>query len=140
MIGINYHTGAYCAYDNNQNNADIYGYLYNWHAAHDNRQIAPEGWHVPTDQDWKELEMSLGMSRMKQMKSDIEVANKEICLKKVKMNIGSLRAVQETIKVVFRPFLQVIVMSSAGNLMILEATLFFGQLTNTTAVKHGPDT
>ena len=56
-------TGAYCAYDNNQKNADIYGYLYNWHAAHDSRKIAPDGWHVPTDQDWMELEISLGMSR-----------------------------------------------------------------------------
>ena len=28
----------------------------------DNRGIAPEGWHVPTDEEWKELEMYLGMS------------------------------------------------------------------------------
>lgn len=55
--------GVYCVYDNNKNYADTYGYLYNWYAIYDNRKIAPEGWHVPTDDDWKELEMYLGMSK-----------------------------------------------------------------------------
>jgi len=56
-------TGAYCVYDNNENNAETYGYLYNWYAVNDSSNIAPEGWHVPTDEEWKELEMSLGMSQ-----------------------------------------------------------------------------
>ena len=56
-------TGAYCAYDDNESNADTYGYLYNWYAIDDSRNIAPEGWHVPTDAEWKELEMQLGMSQ-----------------------------------------------------------------------------
>ncbi len=54
--------GAYCFYDNDDNNGDTYGVLYNWYAVNDNRNIAPEGWHVPTDEEWKELEMYLGMS------------------------------------------------------------------------------
>jgi uncharacterized protein (TIGR02145 family) len=29
----------------------------------DKRNIAPEGWRVPTDDDWKALEMHLGMSQ-----------------------------------------------------------------------------
>ena len=56
-------TGAYCAYDDNESNADTYGYLYNWYAVDDSRNIAPEGWHVPTDDEWKTLEMHLGMSQ-----------------------------------------------------------------------------
>jgi len=56
-------TGAYCEYDNNSANVDTYGRLYNWYAVNDNRNIAPEGWHVPTDEEWKELEMTLGMSQ-----------------------------------------------------------------------------
>ena len=42
---------------------DTYGYLYNWHAVNDSRGIAPTGWHVPTDDDVKELEIFLGMSQ-----------------------------------------------------------------------------
>jgi len=56
-------TGAYCEYDNNSANVDTYGRLYNWYAVNDSRNIAPEGWHVPTDEEWKELEMTLGMSQ-----------------------------------------------------------------------------
>ncbi len=56
-------SGAYCVYDNNTSNADSYGYLYNWYAVKNSRNIAPPGWHVPSDEEWKELEMWLGMSQ-----------------------------------------------------------------------------
>jgi len=57
-------TGARCAYNNDANNeSDTYGYLYNWYAVDDSRHITPAGWHVPTDEEWKELEMYLGMSQ-----------------------------------------------------------------------------
>ena len=59
----NLSTGAYAVYNGNESNADTYGYLYNWFAVDDSRNIAPEGWHVPTDDEWKELEMHLGMSQ-----------------------------------------------------------------------------
>jgi len=42
-------------------NYENYGYLYNWEAVNDSRNIAPEGWHVPSDDEWKEFEMYLGM-------------------------------------------------------------------------------
>ncbi|MBC8213329.1 MAG: hypothetical protein H8E71_01650 [Candidatus Marinimicrobia bacterium] len=58
----NLSTGAYCAYDNNESNADTYGYLYNWYAVNDSRNIAPEGWHVPTDDEWTILTDYLGGS------------------------------------------------------------------------------
>jgi uncharacterized protein (TIGR02145 family) len=56
-------TGAYCNYDNNTVNIATFGRLYNWYALDDSRQIAPSGWHVPTDEEWKQLEMYLGMSQ-----------------------------------------------------------------------------
>ena len=57
-------TEAYCIYNNNASNeGETYGALYNWYAVVDSRNIAPEGWHVPTDSEWKELEMYLGMSQ-----------------------------------------------------------------------------
>jgi uncharacterized protein (TIGR02145 family) len=55
--------GAYCNYDNDMNNIMVYGRLYNWYAINDSRNIAPTGWHVPTDEEWKQLEIVLGMSR-----------------------------------------------------------------------------
>ncbi len=55
--------GAWCYYDNDPENGAIYGKLYNWYAVNDPRGLAPEGWHVPTDEEWKELEMCLGMSQ-----------------------------------------------------------------------------
>lgn len=48
----NLNSGAYCAYDNNESNAAVYGYLYNWYAMNDSRNIAPEGWYVPSDEEW----------------------------------------------------------------------------------------
>ena len=57
-------TGAYCEYDNNPNNVAVYGRLYNWYAVSDSRNIAPVGWHVPSDEEWKQLEMYIGMSQI----------------------------------------------------------------------------
>ncbi|MFC2088078.1 FISUMP domain-containing protein [Calditrichota bacterium] len=56
-------SGAYCNYNNDVNNSETYGLLYNWYAANDSRGLAPAGWHVPTDEEWKQLEMFLGMSQ-----------------------------------------------------------------------------
>jgi len=56
-------TGAYCAYNNSEVIAAERGYLYNWFAVVDSRSIAPPGWHVPSDDDWKTLEMAIGMSQ-----------------------------------------------------------------------------
>ncbi|MGP8322612.1 MAG: FISUMP domain-containing protein [Methanosarcinaceae archaeon] len=49
-----------CVYGNNPSNADIYGRLYTWEAA---MQVCPPSWHLPSDNEWKELEMYLGMSK-----------------------------------------------------------------------------
>ena len=55
-------TGAWCYYDNDTGNGRVYGKLYNWYAVNDPRGLAPEGWHVPSDKEWQELERFLGMS------------------------------------------------------------------------------
>jgi uncharacterized protein (TIGR02145 family) len=56
-------SGAYCNYNNDEGHVATYGRLYNWYAVDDSRNIAPAGWHVPTDEEWKQLEMYLGMSQ-----------------------------------------------------------------------------
>ncbi len=49
-------TGAYCYFN------EEYGFLYNYHTISDLRDIAPEGWHIPDDDEWKEIEIFSGMS------------------------------------------------------------------------------
>ena len=55
-------TGAWCYYKNDPAYGKIYGKLYNWFAVNDPRGLAPYGWHVASDQEWKELEIWLGMN------------------------------------------------------------------------------
>jgi len=56
----NLNTGAFCYFNNNADNNNTYGKLYNWYALDDSRNIAPEGWHVATDAEWAELISYLG--------------------------------------------------------------------------------
>jgi uncharacterized protein (TIGR02145 family) len=45
---------AYCWYDNNPDNKDVYGALYNWFAVK-TQALCPDGWHVPTLIEWNTL-------------------------------------------------------------------------------------
>jgi uncharacterized protein (TIGR02145 family) len=59
--------GAYCILDGKDSassnfNGKKYGFLYNAYALEHPANIAPSGWHVPSDEEWKELEIKLGMS------------------------------------------------------------------------------
>jgi len=52
---------SYCFYNNDfETYGRIYGAFYNWKAVNDNRNIAPEGWHIPSDDEWKTLIYYLG--------------------------------------------------------------------------------
>ena len=71
----NLQTGAYCIIDNiyesSQNyQGKMFGFLYNFYAVSDSRNIAPAGWHIPTDDEWKNLEEYIGMSS-----SDLDKVN-----------------------------------------------------------------
>jgi len=59
---------------NNLSNKATYGLLYTWAAAMNGlassssnpsavQGICPAGWHVPSDNEWKQLEMFIGMSQ-----------------------------------------------------------------------------
>jgi uncharacterized protein (TIGR02145 family) len=50
-------TVSYC-YNNNFNNCAEYGRLYVYNSATD---ACPNGWHLPSDKEWKDLEIFLGM-------------------------------------------------------------------------------
>jgi uncharacterized protein (TIGR02145 family) len=53
-------TGAWCYYDNDTKNGKIYGKLYNWYAVNDPRGLAPEGYHIPSYDEWTTLKTFLG--------------------------------------------------------------------------------
>lgn len=52
---------AYCWYSNDIAYKPTYGALYNWYAVNSGK-LCPSGWHVPTDDEFKILEQSLGMA------------------------------------------------------------------------------
>jgi uncharacterized protein (TIGR02145 family) len=59
---------SYC-YDDNPVIEDTYGRLYTWDVAMNGsviemaQGICPDGWHIPSDEEWKALEMYLGMTQ-----------------------------------------------------------------------------
>lgn len=57
---FNLSSSAYCFYDNDFSNKAIFGALYNWYAVNDGRNIAPEGWHVPTEEELGSLIAAAG--------------------------------------------------------------------------------
>jgi len=53
-------TGAYVWYDNDISWKDSYGALYNWFTTVDPNELCPEGWHVPTHDEWTALTDYIG--------------------------------------------------------------------------------
>ena len=51
---------AWCYYENKNENGDRFGKLYNWYAVTDPRGLAPEGWRIATDADWRLVTDYLG--------------------------------------------------------------------------------
>lgn len=50
---------AYCWYDNDISNKELYGALYKWYAVNTDK-LCPSGWHVPSESEWSELVSFLG--------------------------------------------------------------------------------
>lgn len=71
-VWANLTTGAWCYYNNDPANGAVYGKLYNWYAVagiYDaaslldpslRKQLAPTGYHIPTDAEWTVLNTYLG--------------------------------------------------------------------------------
>ncbi len=53
---------AWCYYENKEEKGTTYGKLYNWYAVNDPRGLAPNGYHIPTDEEWATLITYLGGS------------------------------------------------------------------------------
>lgn len=51
---INSTDGAWCFFQNNDAFGPTYGLLYNWYAVNTGK-LCPEGWHIPTAEEWETL-------------------------------------------------------------------------------------
>ena len=51
-------TAAYCWYGNIITYKDTYGALYNWYAVNTGK-LCPAGWHVPSDEEWHQMVLTL---------------------------------------------------------------------------------
>jgi len=71
---LNRESEGFCWYDNVYTNGTVYGGLYTWVSAVGMTEgsdlipsgiqgACPDGWHLPSDGEWKQLEMHLGMSQ-----------------------------------------------------------------------------
>src|SRR4030042_2170348 len=68
-------TKYWFVYDDNPANKSTWGLLYTWAAVMNDAEasdsipsgvqgVCPDGWHLPSDAEWKELEIYLGMSQV----------------------------------------------------------------------------
>jgi len=53
-------SGKYWAYEDADSNIATYGYLYDWKTA---MNIVPDGWHLPSREEWNTLRKTLGGKR-----------------------------------------------------------------------------
>jgi uncharacterized protein (TIGR02145 family) len=68
LTWANANYGAWCYYALNTSNGTIYGKLYNWYAVNGDsngdgvkdKELAPQGWHIPSDAEWNTLAQCLG--------------------------------------------------------------------------------
>ncbi len=65
---LNYLTasGSWC-YEDAESNCDTYGRLYDWRTA---TNACPDGWRLPSDEEWSTLEASLGPQPGTELKVD----------------------------------------------------------------------
>jgi len=57
---LNYESENSWCFKDNASNCNVYGRIYKWQEA---LIVCPTGWHLPHDEEWKILEMYLGMSQ-----------------------------------------------------------------------------
>ena len=78
---LNRESEGYCTYENVYANGNTFGALYTWKTAtwrmdssdlvpSGVQGVCPDGWHLPSDGEWKQLERYLGMS-----KEEVEMEN-----------------------------------------------------------------
>jgi uncharacterized protein (TIGR02145 family) len=76
-LALNNKQPAWCYYDNDSENGEKYGKLYNWYAVNDPRGLAPAGWHIPSDDEWTALTDYLGGNEIAGSKLKAKLSNEK---------------------------------------------------------------
>ena len=87
---LNYKTNNSLVYENIETNASVKGRLYTYYEA---VNVCPAGWHLPTDEEWYKLELSINMNVSEVIKKGWRGDNKAI---KLKSNIYDNLSTNET--------------------------------------------
>jgi len=64
---LNYKSDKSYCYQNKASNCEKYGCLYQWEIA---KEVCPNGWHLPSDKEWMEMEAAIGMPATDTAKGD----------------------------------------------------------------------
>ena len=70
--------GGYSPYPNDSSNTPPFGLLYNGYTVMDPRNVCPAGWHVPTDAQWGDLELAVGMKKRELDQTGIRAEHEDI--------------------------------------------------------------
>jgi len=75
--------GAFCSIGSR------FGLHYNWFAIKESKKLAPTGWHVPSDEEWKIMERTLGVSQPASDETGWRGADQKVCEKLIiKASVG----------------------------------------------------
>jgi uncharacterized protein (TIGR02145 family) len=74
--GYDGHELTYYAPNDNSKNVSQYGYLYDWSSA---RKVCPQGWHLPSDKEWVQLEQHIGRDRNNLCDTNTKNIAKSMC-------------------------------------------------------------
>ena len=72
--------GSWC-WKNLEENCKTRGRLYNWDAA---MKAVPPGWHLPSDEEWKKLEITLGLTKDQADREGFRIDGENLLAGKIK--------------------------------------------------------
>ncbi|MDH4156471.1 MAG: hypothetical protein OEW00_04250 [candidate division Zixibacteria bacterium] len=74
-------SGSWC-WENLEQNCMTKGRLYDWKTA---MQVSPPGWHLPSDSEWKELEIALGLTAEQADQEGLRIDKDSLLAGKIKL-------------------------------------------------------
>jgi len=74
-------SGSWC-WENLEQNCATKGRFYDWQTA---MHVSPPGWHLPSDEEWKELEITLGLTAEQVDQEGLRMDNDSLLAGKVKL-------------------------------------------------------